>query len=217
MPTTPKGITYPGPKYPPQISTDMSQLGQDAYKAIDVFAMSRYTIPETITAPTSYTASAANGNGESVEFTAPSPTVSAPLVESPIFVGYIGQWKKSTTATLNAAIFINVNNAGLTQLKQPVNNGAPVVNELTDASAFSAPGFFGKLATTDSGLAGAAGGAADTTFPSTRTFILPPFCFIWGFQPGGSQIHVEIKFKASAGNVLLGTRYLFAGTFKTQG
>jgi hypothetical protein len=211
MPLTPKGIYYPGPKFPPQISEDMGAMAQNVFNGIEAMQMQTYGFsPETIVAPTSYTSAAANGNGDSIDMNVGSG-------QSPnsgmIWFNYHGLWKKTATATTSAAIFLSVNGGTLTQLKKLNPGGAPVVQEVNDTQAFFSPGFFGQLYCNRDGLAGNAGGNADTSF-ATNGFVMPPGVYIYGFDNPGMSVHIEVKYKTTAGNVVLGKRYVYLGTIK---
>jgi hypothetical protein len=206
MPTTPKGIYYPGPKFPAQISADMAQMGGQAVQKTSYLRVSTFNPTETITAPTSYTPSVGQGNGEAVDLTVPSGSGFEPV----LWLSYMAQWKKTVSgATTSAAIFLNVNGAGSTQLKK-INSagGAPVVQEVVDSAAGTNYGF---LYVNKDGIQGTAGGGVDTDVSAPNGFVMPEGVQIWGLGQGGGSIHIEIKFKASSGNIILGQRYLVAG------
>lgn len=203
MPTTSKGIRYPGPNYPPSIVEDMTDLGNDALNRIDNLAAHFNNGLDVVSNPVAYAS-------------APIPDLctvqSGPNSDFLLWVQFAGQWKKVATATTSAAIFLNGN-----QLKGSVNNGAPVVQEVADATAFSTPGFYGLLYTTSGGLAGTAAGTVDTSFTAPTGFVagnLGAPVYIFGLAPGAYT--VEVKYKSTAGNVVLGQRFLMAGVMKVM-
>lgn len=217
MPTTAKGIYYPGPKYPAQISNDLNQMGSDVMSHINWIQVASFP-PEVITAPPAgtFVGSAFSGNGDSAELVLPGPSNGSPLQESLLWVNFFGQWKKSVASTFTAAIFLNIDGAGLVQLKRINQGGAPFVQEVTDASAYTAPGFYNLLSTNFSGLTAQAASPTDTDLNAPNGFVLPEGCWIWGLQPGGHQVHVEVRYKTTAGNIALGTRYMMAGTMRVK-
>jgi hypothetical protein len=205
MPVTPKGIYYPGSKFPAQLIEDMSALGSNALAHIDGAGEFQSSGPTTLTAPTVYTSTPGLGDAVNISQTQTSSGSS----ENLLMIHFMAQWKKSVTNTMNAAIFINGN-----QLKTPVNNNVPVIQEAADATAFAAPGFYNALFTDRFGLTSSGGGTVDTGFsPSAQGIVLPMPVIVWGIAPGGSSV-IEIKYKATTGNIILGQRWLWVRTVK---
>jgi hypothetical protein len=203
MPFTSKGIYYPNPSFPPQIVEDMGQLGPNILDRLDTLAAIGKNGPDTIINP-SVTYTAPGGGGDLINLPLGAPT------NSLLWFQYWAQAKKTVSgATFQIAVFINGN-----QLKVPVNNAIPALQEVSESGAITGGGFYGLVYTAPAGILYSAAGGTDTQFTAGTGFVSAGAApiYIWGV--GGSSVQIDVRYKLSSGNVVLGQRYILGGVVK---
>lgn len=214
MPNTASGIYYPDPNFAPQIIEDITAQAANVSRLLDDRALFFAAGPETITAPVAYTPSVGAGVGDRVTVnTALTPTGTK---ESLVALHYLAQIRRSvTTATTSVAIFITPQSSGVpTQLKSPVANAIPAIQEGSDSAVYGTVTNYGLVRTRSQGIdMQAAGAATDTQFTYNLGVIFPAPVVIWGMPP--DTYFIDIRFKQTTGNIILGKRVLMAETFKS--